>query len=291
MTLIFYSLVLLIINTGIDAISVSDVHTTGYLFQPPKNWMNDPNVWGNIVWAHSVSRDLVNWKSLEHAIYPSKAFDMFGCWSGSATVVPAWRNKDGHWRMLVGSRRKHRGIAYLYRSKDFMTWVRAKHPIHSKSETGMWECPDFYPVSVKGSVVGNHQVKHVLKNSLHDARFEYYTLGTYLEDKDRYVADKRLIDGWGGLSSSLKDDKLYKPSFAGFVDVDLATDMKLSLRSLIDHWVVESFGAGGKTNILSRVYPQLAVMNQARLFVFNNGTEPITVHNLNAWNMKSADIT
>ena len=58
----------------------------------------------------------------------------------------------------------------------------------------------------------------------------------------------------------------------------------------IDHSVVESFGAGGKTNILSRVYPELAVMNQAHLFVFNNGTEPIVVQNLKAWSMISADI-
>ncbi|KAG5076387.1 hypothetical protein JHK82_055082 [Glycine max] len=90
-------------------------------------------------------------------------------------------------------------------------------------------------------------------------------------------------------SSSLKSD-LYKPQFAGFVDVDLATDKKIFLRSLIDHSVVESFGAGGKTNILSRVYPELAVMNQAYLFVFNNGTEPIVVENLKAWSMISADI-
>ena len=33
-------------------------------------------------------------------------------------------------------------------------------------------------------------------------------------------------------SSSLKSD-LYKPQFAGFVDVDLAADKKISLRSLV----------------------------------------------------------
>jgi len=33
-------------------------------------------------------------------------------------------------------------------------------------------------------------------------------------------------------SSSLKSD-LYKPQFAGFVDVDLATDKKIFLRSLV----------------------------------------------------------
>ncbi|KAH1078660.1 hypothetical protein AAZX31_19G182000 [Glycine max] len=565
-TVVFFAFVVLLINNGVEAfhkvyphlqsvstISVSRQHRTAYHFQPPKNWINDPNgpmyyngiyhlfyqynpkgsVWGNIVWAHSISKDLINWRTLEPALYPSKPFDKFGCWSGSATIVPgkgpvilytgvvddkqtqvqcyavpedlndpllrkwvkpdkfnpilvankgvngsafrdpttAWWSKDGHWKILVGSRRKRRGIAYLYRSKDFMTWVQAKHPIHSKGETGMWECPDFYPVLVNGnqgletSEGGNH-VKHVFKNSLDMTRFDYYTVGTYFEDKDRYVPDNTSVDGWGGLrydygnfyasksffdpsknrrilwgwanesdtkeddvrkgwagiqaiprtvwldstgrqlvqwpveelnnlrgkevnmnsqklqkgdyvevkgitaaqadvevtfsfasldkaetydpkwvnaqdlcaqkgsklqggvgpfglltlasqnleeftpvffrifkgpvkhvvllcsdatSSSLKSN-MYKPSFAGFVDVDLATNKKLSLRSLIDHSVVESFGEGGKTNILSRVYPQLAVANQGHLFVFNNGTEPISVENLKAWSMKPADI-
>ncbi|KAF1898239.1 hypothetical protein Lal_00033005 [Lupinus albus] len=514
----------------------------------------NPNgsVWGNIVWAHSVSKDLINWKELEYALYPSKPFDKFGCWSGSATVVPgkgpvilytgvtddkntevqcyavpedtsdpllrkwikpdtlnpiviadrevngsafrdpttAWWSNDRHWRMLVGSKRKHRGIAYLYKSKDFIKWTKAKHPIHSKSSTGMWECPDFFPVSLESkegldmnNVHGNN-VKHVLKNSLDMTRFEYYTLGTYFPKKDKYVPDNTSQDGWGGLrydygnfyasksffdpsknrrilwgwanesdskeddvnkgwagiqvpcyyvhqieapnghfgtwaiprtiwldrsrrqliqwpveelnslrgkevkmnnqklnkgdyvevkgvtaaqvdveatftflsldkaetfdpswvnaqdlcaqkgskieggvgpfgfltlasqdlqeftpvffkifkapnkhvvlmcsdatSSSIKNN-LYKPSFAGFLDVDLS-NRKIPLRSLIDHSVVESFGAGGKTNILSRVYPTLAIGNQAHLFVFNNGTEQINVQNLHAWSMKNADI-
>ncbi|XLR69027.1 hypothetical protein HN51_016108 [Arachis hypogaea] len=559
---LFLTVVLIISNNGVDAfhkvhphlqsvsrISVSGKHRTGYHFQPPRNWINGPmhyngyyhlfyqynpkgSVWGNIVWAHSVSKDLINWKALEPAIYPSKPFDKFGCWSGSATIIPgkgpvilytgivdanktqvqcyavpedlsdpfltkwikpdeynpivvagpgvnrtdfrdpttAWF-EDGHWKILVGSRRKHRGIAYLYRSRDFKKWIRAKHPIHTAAGTGMWECPDFYPVSMKGtmgldtSVVGNH-VKHVLKNSLDETRFEYYTLGTYFTNIDRYIPDNTSVDGWGGLrydygnfyasksffdptmnrrilwgwanesdtkeddihkgwagiqaiprtlwldpggrqliqwpieelnslrdkevemsnlklvkgdyvevkgitaaqadvevtfsfsslneaeafdlswvnaedlcgkkgsniqggvgpfgiltlasknleeftpvffrifkasnkhvvllcsdarSSSLKSE-LYKPSFAGFVDVDLSTTKKLSLRSLIDHSVVESFGAGGKTNILSRVYPELAVADQAHLFVFNNGTVPIVVENLRSWSMKSAVI-
>lgn len=226
----------------------------------------NPNgsVWGNIVWAHAVSKDLINWESLEHAIFPSKPFDKFGCWSGSSTIVPgkgpvifytgivdenntqvqcfavpedlsdpnlrkwvkpdklnpfviaengvngsafrdpttAWY-KDGHWRILVGSRRKHRGMAYLYRSRDFVKWVRAKHPIHS-AKTGMWECPDFFPVSLKGkegldtSMEGDH-VKHVLKNSLDVTRFEYYTLGTYFPSQDKYVPDNTSEDGWDGL--------------------------------------------------------------------------------------------
>ncbi|KAJ0089139.1 hypothetical protein Patl1_32574 [Pistacia atlantica] len=528
---------------SLAAVTVKQTHRTGFHFQPPKHWINGPMyyngiyhlfyqynpkgaVWGNIVWAHSVSRDMVNWQALEPAIYPSRPFDKKGCWSGSATILPgnkpiilytgidskerqlqnyavpknlsdpylrewikpdnnplvfpngvnasafrdpttAWWEDDGHWRMLVGSRRKHRGIAYLYRSRDFMKWTKAKHPIHSKEKTGMWECPDFFPVSLSGknglnTSYSGPNVKYVLKVSLDETRYEYYTVGSYFIDKDRYVPDNTSVDGWAGLrydygnfyasktffdasknrrilwgwanesdskeddirkgwagiqtiprslwldpngkqllqwpiqeletlrgknaeisnkvlksgenvevgtgitaaqadvevtfsfpsldkaepfdpswvdaeklcgkkgstvkggvgpfglltlasekleeytpvffrifkapnkhvvlmcsdatSSSLRPTGLYKPSFAGFVDVDLA-DKELSLRSLIDHSVVESFGAGGKTCITSRVYPTLAIFNNAHLFAFNNGNETVTIDKLSAWSM------
>ena len=45
-------------------------------------------VWGNIVWAHSTSKDLVNWTPHDPAIYPSQPSDINGCWSGSATILP-----------------------------------------------------------------------------------------------------------------------------------------------------------------------------------------------------------
>nr|Q39693.1 RecName: Full=Beta-fructofuranosidase, insoluble isoenzyme 3; AltName: Full=Cell wall beta-fructosidase 3; AltName: Full=Invertase 3; AltName: Full=Sucrose hydrolase 3; Flags: Precursor [Daucus carota]CAA55188.1 cell wall beta-fructosidase(Inv3) [Daucus carota] len=536
---------------SISAVDVKLVHRTGYHFQPQKHWINDPNgpmfykgyyhlfyqynpkgsVWGNIVWAHSVSKDLINWIALEPAIFPSKPFDQYGCWSGSATILPGnkpvilytgivspdpenaqvqnyavpanysdpflreWVKPDnnplvgvhtenpsafrdpttawfdgGHWKMLVGSSRKHRGIAYLYRSKDFKKWKRSPHPIHTKAETGMWECPDFYPVSPRSedgldnSKMGRG-IKHVLKVSLNSTRYEYYTIGRYNRVRDFYVPDNTSVDGWAGLrydygnfyasktfydpikkrrilwgwaneSDSQIDDVqkgwagiqliprriwldpsgrqlvqwpieeveglrgselhmrnqkldmgvhvevtgitaaqadvdatfsfksldkaesfdpewinldaqdvcdsmgstiqgglgpfglltlaskdleeytpvffrifkaedqklkvlmcsdakrsslaegLYKPSFRGFVDVDLS-DKKISLRSLIDNSVVESFGAQRKNLISSRVYPTLAIYNNAHLFVFNNGTEPITVDNLDAWSMNS----
>ncbi|KAL7133596.1 hypothetical protein ABFS83_12G151800 [Erythranthe nasuta] len=533
------------------AVNVKQVHRTGYHFQPTKHWINDPNgpmyyngiyhlfyqynpkgaVWGNIVWAHSVSKDLINWKKLDPAIYPSKPFDQYGCWSGSATILPGnkpvilytgiidknntqvqnyaipadlsdpyltkwikpdnnplivadisvnktafrdpttawWSGDDGHWRISIGGRRRERGMAFLYRSRDFVHWVKAKHPLHSRGGTGNWECPDFFPVSVFGkngldtSFVGSG-IKYVLKVSLDVTRYEYYTLGTYSNEKDRYVPDKGMIDGWNGLrydygnfyasksffdpsknrrilwgwaneSDSTADDvkkgwagiqliprtilldpngkqllqwpieevetlrgkkvelsnrklvngekieikgitaaqadvdvvfsfdsldkaepfdsnwdrydaqKLcsqkgstvegglgpfgiltlasenleeytpvffrvfkakdehivlmcsdatrstlkegngaYRPSFAGFVDVDL-TEKKLSLRSLIDNSVVESFGVGGKTCITSRVYPTLAIYGNAHLYAFNNGTQTIKIDSLNAWSM------
>uniref|UniRef100_A0A803MXT4 Reverse transcriptase zinc-binding domain-containing protein n=1 Tax=Chenopodium quinoa TaxID=63459 RepID=A0A803MXT4_CHEQI len=221
------------------------------------------STWGNIVWAHSVSRDLINWEALEPALHESKPFDINGVWSGSATILPgnrpvilytgltatsvqvqnvaipanlsdpylrkwvksnynpiitptsdvntslfrdlttAWWSQ-GYWHIVVGSRRKHRGMAYLYKSRDFKKWTKAKHPLHSAPNTGMWECPDFFPVSTRGkngldtSTTGSN-VKHVLKVSLDVTRFEYYTIGKYDANKGRYVPDNAKIDGWNGL--------------------------------------------------------------------------------------------
>lgn len=214
-------------------------------------------VWGNIVWAHSVSKDLINWEALEHALYPTNSFDKYGCWSGSATILPgnkpvilytgvideaqkkevqnyaipanssdpylrnwikpndnplitvagdginetafrdpttAWMGRDGYWRILIGSRRKNRGIAYLYRSKDFKKWIKAKHPLHSTANTGNWECPDFFPTRTTSMIN-----KHVLKVSLDTTRYDYYTIGKYYAKIDKYIPDKTMIDGVNGL--------------------------------------------------------------------------------------------
>ncbi|TVU36991.1 hypothetical protein EJB05_18953, partial [Eragrostis curvula] len=83
---------------------VSRKYRTAYHFQPPKNWINGPmyyngiyhqfyqynpngSVWGNIVWGHSVSRDLINWIRLEPAIERTSPGDINGCWTGSATIL------------------------------------------------------------------------------------------------------------------------------------------------------------------------------------------------------------
>ncbi|XP_021307351.1 beta-fructofuranosidase, insoluble isoenzyme 3 [Sorghum bicolor] len=493
-------------------------------------------VWGNIVWAHAVSTDLVDWVMLPPAIYPTAPFDVNGCWSGSATVLPdgtpvimytgidgenrqvqnvaypkdlsdpylrewvkpdynpviapgpgmnatafrdpttAWQGPDGLWRLVIGTKDNHRGLAMLYRSRDFKRWAPARRALHS-GDTGMWECPDFYPVNSAGvGVSGSGGRKHVLKVSLDLTRFEYYTFGEYDDATDTYVPDaaiadgndglrydygnfyasktfldtakqRRILWGWANESDSTADDlrkgwagvqavprkvwlapdgkqlvqwpvaeieslrgnhvnvtdtlvkagqhfevsglaspaqadveaafqvmdldkaepfdpawrgadaetvcaargaeakggvgpfglwvlasddlkertavffrvfkgggggdggkhvvlmcndpsmsshadNLYKPTFAGFVDVEVAqTGGKIPLRTLIDHSVVESFGAHGKTCILSRVYPTKAVGDKARLYVFNNGESDVKVTHLNAYEMRSAKIT
>ncbi|KAG0610875.1 hypothetical protein M758_7G098700 [Ceratodon purpureus] len=92
-------------NTSlIDAASWS--LRTSYHFRPEKNWMNDPNgpvfykgfyhffyqynpygaAWGDIVWGHAVSRDMIQWVHLDIALVPDKWYDVQGVWSGSITV-------------------------------------------------------------------------------------------------------------------------------------------------------------------------------------------------------------
>ncbi|KAJ1420316.1 Glycosyl hydrolase family 32, N-terminal [Sesbania bispinosa] len=532
--------------------SSNQPYRTAYHFQPPKNWINDPNgpmkykglyhlfyqynpkgaVWGNIVWAHSVSTDLVNWTPLDPAIFPSQPSDINGCWSGSATLLhgdkpailytgidpmnhqvqnlaypknvsdpylrewvkshknpllaptsankinassfrdptTAWLGKDGHWRVLVGSKRNTRGMAILYKSKDFVNWVRAKHPLHSAQGTGMWECPDFFPVlnesplGVDTSVNGDN-VRHVLKVSLDDKKHDYYLIGTYNAAKDIFTPDKgfgddiesvfrydygkyyasktffdygknrRILLGWVNESSSVPDDikkgwsgihaipraiwlhksgkqlvqwpvveieklranpvnwptkvlkggdllqingvtaaqadveisfevnkfgkaevldywmdpqilcsqkgsavksglgpfgllvfaskglqeytsvffRIFryqhknvvlmcsdqsrsslnndndKTTYGTFVDVDIIHE-KLSLRTLIDHSVVESFGGEGRACITARVYPTLAINDKAQLYAFNNGTSGVKITRLSAWSMEKAKI-
>ncbi|KAH7867135.1 hypothetical protein Vadar_029280 [Vaccinium darrowii] len=526
-------------------------YRTSFHFQPPKNWMNGPMihkgiyhlfyqwnpygaVWGNIVWAHSTSKDLINWIPHPPAIFPSIPSDINGCWSGSATILPsrkpailytginklgqqvqnlatpknlsdpfliewtkqpkinpvmapnsinmlnassfrdpttAWIGPDRIWNVIVGNKINREGRAILYRSKDFISWTEAKQPLHSAADTGMWECPDFYPVSnhstngIETSMIG-HGVKHVMKASLDDTKHEYYTIGTYDYVKDIYIPDKGSVEGdtglrydygkfyasktffdseknrrilWGWINEStnatidvtkgwsgvqaiprqiwldksgkqlvqwpiaeleelrvnkvgvpntvlkscsvvevsgvtatqadveiefeiskfdkvekldpsmrsnpqelcsqkgasvkggvgpfgllvlaskgleeytavyfrifkyeknhvvlmcndLSRSSLYldydKASFGAFVDVDPVHD-KLSLRTLIDHSIVESFAGEGKACITSRVYPTLTLKEGARLYAFNNGTETVKISNLNAWSMKKAHI-
>ncbi|XP_021912599.1 beta-fructofuranosidase, insoluble isoenzyme CWINV1-like [Carica papaya] len=275
----FLGLFLIFITTQVFKFSSDHLHNqvyrTAFHFQPPKNWMNDPNapmyykgvyhlfyqynpyaaVWGNITWGHSVSYDLVNWIHLDHALYPTHPFDINGCWSGSSTflsnenpvilytgrdsqdrelqnlAIPknssdpflvnwvksphnplmspvdgikpdkfrdpttAWRGPDGTWRVIVGGE----GRAYLYHSDDFVSWTRRETPLHSLPGSGMWECPDFYPVSTESGLDLDESSsvdefsKYVLKVSTYPV--DSYVLGKYDVESDRLTVDSEFEDG------------------------------------------------------------------------------------------------
>ncbi|KAJ0936659.1 putative fructan beta-(2,1)-fructosidase [Helianthus annuus] len=80
-----------------------------------------------------------------------------------------------------------------------------------------------------------------------------------------------------------------KPIYGAFLALD-PRYAKISLRTLIDHSIVESFGGEGLACITSRVYPVLAVGEQAHLYAFNNGTKSLSISSLSAWSMKKAQI-
>ncbi len=88
---------------------MSEIH-----LKSPRGWINDPNGfiffngeyhlfyqhfpyaprWGRMHWGHAVSSDLMNWKHLDIALFPTKTDDMDGCFSGSAI------EKDGVMHLL-----------------------------------------------------------------------------------------------------------------------------------------------------------------------------------------------
>ncbi|XP_030525628.1 LOW QUALITY PROTEIN: beta-fructofuranosidase, insoluble isoenzyme CWINV1-like [Rhodamnia argentea] len=413
---------------------------------------------------------LIEWvKSPRNPLMASTAANGINA-SSFRDPTTAWVGPDGRWRVIIGSKRDRMGMAILYRSRDFVRWTKARRPLHSADDTGMWECPDLFPVSARfpvglDSSVNGPNVKHVLKVSLDDTKHEYYTVGTYDSRADTYVPDegsvdsdsglrydygkfygsktffdsennRRILWGWINESSTVDDDikkgwsgvmaiprtlwldksgkqlvqwpileieklrtnqvdlpnKLIeagtvlevpgitaaqadvevsfevkelekaealepagtnpqmlcsqkgasakggvgpfgllvmaskgleeytavffrifkgqnkyvvlmcsdqsrsslkncndKTTYGAFLDVDPLHE-KLSLRTLIDHSIVESFGGGGKSCITARVYPVLAVRDGTHLHVFNNGAQSVGVPKLSAWSMKKARI-
>ncbi|XP_057457011.1 beta-fructofuranosidase, soluble isoenzyme I-like isoform X2 [Lotus japonicus] len=484
----------------------------------------DSAVWGNITWAHAVSRDLIQWLYLPIALFPDSWFDINGVWSGSATLLPdgkimmlytgdtnqhvqvqnlaypanlsdpllldwvkhagnpilapplgigskdfrdpttAWIGPDEKWRVIVGSKVNRTGLSLVYKTKDFTHFELNDHYLHQVPGTGMWECVDFYPVSINklnglDTSVNGPGVKHVLKASLDDTKEDYFSLGTYFIENDtwvpdtpnadvgiglkldygRYYASKTFYDqhkqrrilwgwinesdsetadlkkGWASLqtiprtvvfdqktgtnllqwpveeveslrlSNAIFEGIVVKPGSVVPLDIGPATqldifaefeiellasegvekdvgcgggahersalgpfgilaiaddqlseltpiyfrlsstaigtsttffcvdetrsskapdvsklvhgskvpvlsDERLSMRILVDHSIIESFGQGGRTVISSRVYPTEAIYGAARLFLFNNATGINIKVSLTVWQLNSAFI-
>lgn len=111
----------------------------------------------------------------------------------------AWLGRDGQWRITTGSQEGRRGLAILHRSRDFVRWKQSPKPLHYHEGTGMWECPDFFPVArtdsrgIDTTTFSGKMIKHVLKVSLTDTFHDYYTIGTYDQVRDVYVPDKGFV--------------------------------------------------------------------------------------------------
>ncbi|XP_060962696.1 beta-fructofuranosidase, insoluble isoenzyme CWINV3 isoform X1 [Cannabis sativa] len=86
--------------------------------------------------------------------------------------------------------------------------------------------------------------------------------------------------------SSLRDEPV-KTTYGTFLDLDPLQE-KITLRTLIDHSIVESFGGEGRSVITARVYPKLAIDKGSHLYAFNYGTKSVKILKLNAWSMKNA---
>ncbi|KAG6626296.1 hypothetical protein CIPAW_15G037800 [Carya illinoinensis] len=101
--------------------------------------------------------------------------------------------------------------------------------------------------------------------------------------------DKYLVLMCSDQSRSSLGDGTDRTTYGVFINLD-PRERKISLRSLIDHSVIENFGADGRACITARVYPTLAIHKEAHLYVFNNGTQSVRISSLNAWSMKRAQI-
>ncbi|XP_057453793.1 beta-fructofuranosidase, soluble isoenzyme I-like isoform X2 [Lotus japonicus] len=115
-----------------------------------------------------------------------------------------WIGPDGKWRIIVGSKKGETGLSLVYKTTDFINFELNDHYLHAVPGTGMWECVDFYPVSLNGSKgldtsVNGPQVKHVLKASMDDTKVDSYALGTYYVENDTWVPDNPVEDVGIGL--------------------------------------------------------------------------------------------
>ncbi|KAK8266519.1 hypothetical protein V6Z12_D12G251900 [Gossypium hirsutum] len=82
-------------------------------------------VWGDIVWGHAVSKDLIHWLHLPLAMVADQWYDKNGVWTGSATILP-----DGKVVMLyTGSTTENvqvQNLAYPADHSDplLINWVK-----------------------------------------------------------------------------------------------------------------------------------------------------------------------
>ncbi|KAL8049851.1 hypothetical protein ABFX02_06G046200 [Erythranthe guttata] len=117
----------------------------------------------------------------------------------------AWLSPGGdRWRITIGSKVNTTGISLVYETEDFVKYELLDGYLHEVAGTGMWECIDFYPVSVTDengldTSVNGPGVKHVMKVSLDDDKNDYYAIGTYDPIGNKWTPDNPVLDVGIGL--------------------------------------------------------------------------------------------
>ncbi|KAL4360755.1 hypothetical protein GQ457_04G014300 [Hibiscus cannabinus] len=117
----------------------------------------------------------------------------------------AWLGPDGTWRLTMGSKfNSTTGISLVYRTTNFTDYELLDGVLHAVPGTGMWECVDFYPVAINGSVALDTStlgpgIKHVLKASLDDTKVDHYAIGRYDPVTDKWTPDNPEMDVGIGL--------------------------------------------------------------------------------------------
>ncbi|XP_076906119.1 beta-fructofuranosidase, soluble isoenzyme I-like [Bidens hawaiensis] len=105
-----------------------------------------------------------------------------------------WTGPDGKHRMIIGSRRRKTELVLIYHTTDYMNYVLLDEPLHLVINTGMWECVDFYPVSLTNDsaldmAAYGPGVKHVIKESRERHNEDWYSIGTYDAINDKWTPD------------------------------------------------------------------------------------------------------
>ena len=158
-----------------------------------------------------------------------------------------WRDKDGKWKVVIGSGYKKRGCIFLYSSEDFINWKFEGTFFELEDiPVSVLECPDFFYLNEKGILIfsinepeirgsfyciGNVKDQKFILEKIEKMDFgiDYYAPQTFLDDKWRRIViawmqhhkDEILTleEGWSGIMT-LPREVLYLKNKLYFKPVD-----------------------------------------------------------------------
>ncbi|GKA76015.1 beta-fructofuranosidase, soluble isoenzyme I-like protein [Tanacetum coccineum] len=115
-----------------------------------------------------------------------------------------WTGPDGKHRMIMGVKRNTTGQILVYHTTDYTNYVLLDEPMHAVPGTDMWECVDFYPVSLTNDsafdiAAYGPGLKHVIKESWEGHGSDWYSIGTYHATSDKWTPDNPELDVGIGL--------------------------------------------------------------------------------------------